>query len=115
VSSRKWFIHHIGVFASDHAASRAFYTAALAPLGIRIGYQADGVAEYWHPERDTPSLSLEITPDSPMRGLHIAFAAPGRAAVDAFHAAAVAAGGVSRLPAGDAHGEPTLALRAPGT
>ncbi|MDX6332171.1 MAG: hypothetical protein QOI83_4554 [Streptomycetaceae bacterium] len=47
VSPTESFIHHIGVFASDHAASRAFYTAVLAPLGIRAGYQADGVAEYW--------------------------------------------------------------------
>jgi catechol 2,3-dioxygenase-like lactoylglutathione lyase family enzyme len=90
------FIHHIGVFASDHDASRAFYTAALKPLGIGVGYEADGVAEYWHPDRDTPSLSLERAGGEPTRGAHIAFTAADRAAVDAFHAAAVAAGGSSR-------------------
>jgi catechol 2,3-dioxygenase-like lactoylglutathione lyase family enzyme len=84
VSSRESFIHHIGVFASDHAASRAFCTAVPAPLGVRAGYQADGAAEYWHPERDTPSLSLETALGTPTGGAHIAFAAPGRAAVDAF-------------------------------
>jgi catechol 2,3-dioxygenase-like lactoylglutathione lyase family enzyme len=52
------FIHHLGVFASDFEASERFYTAALAPLGIAAGYRSDGVAEFWHPDRDTPSVSL---------------------------------------------------------
>jgi catechol 2,3-dioxygenase-like lactoylglutathione lyase family enzyme len=96
VGSPESFIHHIGVFASDLAASRAFYTAALAPLGIRIGYESDVTAEYWHPDRDTPSLSLEQAATGPTRGMHIAFTADGRVQVEAFHAAAVAAGGSSR-------------------
>ncbi|WP_328741569.1 VOC family protein [Streptomyces caniferus] len=92
------FIHHLGVFASDFEVSEAFYTAALGPLGITIGYRADGVAEYWDPERDTPSLSLERAEEAAAvtRGVHIAFAAGSRDAVDRFHAAAPAAGGSSR-------------------
>ncbi|MFJ4846222.1 MULTISPECIES: VOC family protein [unclassified Streptomyces] len=94
--SAERFLHHIGVFAADHEASRAFYTAALAALGVSVGHEADGVVEYWHPDRDTPSLSLERADGQPTRGAHIAFAASDRAAVEAFHAAAVSAGGTSR-------------------
>ncbi len=92
------FVHHLGVFASDFEASERFYTSVLEPLGIGVGYRADGVAEYWHPERDTPSLSLERAEqaNAATRGMHIAFTAGSRDAVDAFHAAAVAAGGTSR-------------------
>ncbi|SCK17231.1 Glyoxalase-like domain-containing protein [Streptomyces sp. WMMB 714] len=92
------FVHHLGVFASDFEASERFYTSALEPLGIGVGHRADGVAEYWHPERDTPSLSLERAEraTAATRGVHIAFTAGSRDAVDAFHAAAVAAGGTSR-------------------
>ena len=92
------FIHHLGVFAADFAASERFYTAALGTLGITAGYRGDGVAEYWRPGEDTPSLSLERAPEATAAtgGVHIAFPADGRDAVDAFHAAAVAAGGASR-------------------
>jgi catechol 2,3-dioxygenase-like lactoylglutathione lyase family enzyme len=31
--------HHLGAFASDFTASRAFYAAALEPLGIVAGYE----------------------------------------------------------------------------
>lgn len=91
-------IHHLGVFASDFAASDAFYTAALAPLGIGAGYRTDSVAEFWQHGGDTPSVSLETarTPEAVTRGLHLAFEAGSRSEVDAFHREAVAAGGVSR-------------------
>ncbi|MFD8567407.1 VOC family protein [Streptomyces sp. NPDC059639] len=90
------FVHHLGVFASDFEASERFYTSALEALGIGVGYRADGVAEYWSPERDMPSLSLERAEGAVTTGVHIAFTAVSRDAVDAFHAAAVAAGGASR-------------------
>ncbi len=91
-------IHHLGVFASDFAASDAFYTAALAPLGIGAGYRTDTVAEFWQHGDDTPSVSLETarTPEATTRGLHLAFEAGSRSEVDAIHREAVAAGGVSR-------------------
>jgi len=92
------FIHHLGVFASDFERSERFYTATLESLGIAAGYRADGVAEYWHPDQDTPSVSLERADPAATttKGMHLAFAAGSRAAVDAFHAAAVAAGGASK-------------------
>jgi catechol 2,3-dioxygenase-like lactoylglutathione lyase family enzyme len=92
------FIHHLGVFASDFERSEKFYTATLDPLGIVAGYRADGVAEYWLLDQDTPSMSLERAESAAAvtKGMHLAFAAGDRAAVDAFHSAAVAAGGVTR-------------------
>lgn len=91
-------VHHIGVFASDFDASESFYTHALAALGIRAGYRTETIAEFWIPDDDAPSLSLETADDSAhvTRGLHIAFEAADREAVDAFHRAAVEAGGTSR-------------------
>ncbi|NQW92144.1 VOC family protein [Curtobacterium sp. VKM Ac-2861] len=91
-------IHHLGVFASDFAASEAFYTAALAPLGVEAGYRTESIAEYWTTGRDTPSVSLETAPTTTTvtRGLHLAFEAASRTEVDAFHRAAVASGGLSR-------------------
>jgi catechol 2,3-dioxygenase-like lactoylglutathione lyase family enzyme len=104
------FIHHLGVFASDFAASERFYTAALRPLGINAGYRADGVAEYWQPEQDTPSLSLERAKNETAvtRGMHIAFMAGNRQEVDAFHAAAVAAGHPGTLHAHGTNTAPTV-------
>lgn len=94
--SAESFLHHIGAFAADREAGRVFFTAVLAPLGVRIGREADVVTECRHPDRGTPSLSLERAGGRPTGGARIAFAAPDRAAAEAFHSAAVAAGGTSR-------------------
>jgi len=84
-------IHHLGVRASDFRASKAFYTGALAPLGIVCFYQAEDVAEFGHESGEGPSLSLHA--GDPTQRVHIAFAAPDRETVDRFHAAALGAGG----------------------
>lgn len=89
-------IHHLGVFASDFEASRTFFAASLRALGIIAGYRNDGVCEFWHSESDTPSLSLHPAKGEITRGLHLAFEARSRAAVDAFFAAAISAGGAER-------------------
>ena len=91
-------VHHLGVFASDFAASEWFYTNALAALDVQAGYRTETIVEFWIPEDDAPSLSLETADDSEhvTRGLHIAFEAADREAVDAFYRAAVHAGGTSR-------------------
>lgn len=91
-------VHHLGVFASDFAASESFYTSALAALGVHAGYRTESIAEYWIPGQDAPSLSLETAPDSAdvTRGLHLAFEAANREAVDAIYRAGVDAGGRSR-------------------
>ncbi|MCF4166280.1 VOC family protein [Zavarzinia compransoris] len=91
-------IDHIGFGVGDLEASRAFYERALAPLGIsvqmavtaeqtgagaHVGFGTAGKPFFWIGTADRP-----MTP-----GLHVAFTAPDRATVDAFHAAALAAGG----------------------
>lgn len=83
-------LDHVGFQSADLPASAAFYDAVLAPLGARrlmdftvaIGYGSDHAA-FW---------LGELNSGEGFRESHIAFAAPDRAAVDAFFAAAVAAG-----------------------
>ena len=77
------------------AASTRFYEAALAPFGIEmaevegaVGFGGVGVG-FGPPG----SVDFFITEGEPAAPMHIAFAAPDRATVDAFHAAALAAGG----------------------
>jgi len=74
--------------------SKAFYTAALGPFGYRLVYEGDeslgfGVGDGG--DDDEPfAVELRGTPGAPC---HIAFTASSAAQVDAFHAAALAAGG----------------------
>ncbi|MFF0464489.1 VOC family protein [Streptomyces mexicanus] len=95
--TERWpFIHHVTFIASDLEASTRFYGAALKPLGV-VGEAADGGAEFWEAELDTPSFGLYPANGATVtQGAHIAFTARDRAAVDAFYAAALAAGGTSR-------------------
>lgn len=55
------------------------------------------MAEFWRPEDDAPSLSLERAIEDVTRGVHLAFAAPDRARVDEFFQAALQAGGRERV------------------
>ena len=85
-------IDHVTFGVSDFARSCAFYDRALAPLGIRrlatFRVRAD-VAGYGD---DRPWFW--IADEDPTRGkLHVALAAESRDLVDAFHAAALEAGG----------------------
>jgi len=98
-------IDHLGISVRDHAASKRFYLAALAPLGIGIvmevpkersgrpsdytGLGANGKPFFWIGEGgDVP------------RGMHLCFTANSRAEVDAFYAAALAAGARDNGPPG---------------
>lgn len=90
-------IDHIGLDVSDLARSRAFYAKALAPLGYRIvsevrpeGAEAPTVVMFG--VGDEPDFVI-AKDKSPGPGNHVAFRAGTRAEVDAFHAAALAAGG----------------------
>lgn len=91
-------IDHIGFPVSDYDRAKAFYAAALAPLGYTLvmevddavnpsghpaaGFGANGKPDFW--------IGGEGGIDKP---LHVAIAAENRAAVDAFHRAALEAGG----------------------
>jgi len=87
-------LDHIGITAADYRKSLAFYEAALAPLGISTMMKFEG------DEGNTSGLGSDtaffwISDGGALAGgrMHLAFTAPNRAAVDAFHAAAIAAGG----------------------
>jgi catechol 2,3-dioxygenase-like lactoylglutathione lyase family enzyme len=90
-------IDHIGIAVRDVARATEFYLKALAPLGIAIVMQVPAGKTGGYPYVGFGSgqkpffwIGQHSGPSGP---LHIAFAAPSRAAVDAFHSAAIAAGG----------------------
>ncbi|CUR78014.1 VOC family protein [Achromobacter xylosoxidans] len=88
---------HIGLGVSDIDESREFLLRALLPLGIELAMK--GPNSVGLGKAGKPSLWLYATAAvSPP--LHIAFAADTRAAVDAFHQAAIAAGGKDNGPPG---------------
>lgn len=88
---------HIALGVASFRKSRAFYTVALAPLGIAIVREGvdwamlgkDGKPGFWFGEYGVPP--------GPM---HLAFVADTRADVRAFYAAAIAAGGIDNGPPG---------------
>ncbi|HTS22560.1 MAG TPA: VOC family protein [Casimicrobiaceae bacterium] len=83
-------IDHTGVGVSDVARSKAFYLAALAPLGYAAIVDQEGYAGFGVP----PKPDFWIGEGAPNRPpLHVAFRAERRAQVDAFYKAALAAGG----------------------
>jgi catechol 2,3-dioxygenase-like lactoylglutathione lyase family enzyme len=96
---RRVVIDHITLGVRDLARSRAFYLAALAPLGFeQIGEWREGMREVaiGPPGLDDFILSLDYEPGT----THVAFAAEDREQVHAFHAAALAAGGRDNGPPG---------------
>jgi catechol 2,3-dioxygenase-like lactoylglutathione lyase family enzyme len=90
---------HVGLNVKDYDATRTFYEEALAPLGWRVvmafdewraaGFGTADKPDFWVTEREPYGT-----------GTHIAFTASDRAAVDAFYAAAVEAGGRDNGPPG---------------
>jgi catechol 2,3-dioxygenase-like lactoylglutathione lyase family enzyme len=92
-------LDHIGINVSDYARSKAFYEKALAPLGIQVvmeygtfcGFGRGGKPDFWIGQGATSFQRAEqlvhITP------VHVSFVALSRADVDAFHGAALEAGG----------------------
>ena len=84
-----YLFDHVSLPVRDLARSRAFYERALQAFGVRVvesslgpGF-ALGDQDFWIREQEMAAGSV-----------HIAFAAPDRETVDAFHTAAVEAGGV---------------------
>lgn len=88
---------HLGFPVTDLARSKAFYDRALAPLGIRVLVEVTedmtgGQGAHLGYGRDRPTFWIG-TGKPAGTGVHVAFSAPDRATVAAFHAAALAAGG----------------------
>ena len=83
---------HVKFGVSDYAASKAFFLQALAPLGVTAGAEGEPAYGIELCGRNAASLCLFESRDTPAP-LHIAFVARTRDEVDAFHRAALAAGG----------------------
>ena len=84
-------LDHVGLDVSDYAASRAFYEQALAPLGIEL--MMEPAPEIGGFGADFPFFWIARRQRGPDSGVHVAFRVDDRATVDAFHEAALAAGG----------------------
>jgi catechol 2,3-dioxygenase-like lactoylglutathione lyase family enzyme len=94
-------IDHLSTYATDYEKTRAFYDAVLPGLGYPRGTEMQTT---WDPEWPTRRMCaygpegrhvlwlIEVREAVSPR--HVAFAAKDRSAVDAFHAAALANGGV---------------------
>ncbi len=89
-------IDHVSIAVREIKASTRFYDSLLAPLGMRrvrespksVGY-GKSYPEFWINERS------KLPPSPADSGVHICLRAPDTAAVDAFHAAALAVGAKS--------------------
>ena len=91
-------LDHIGIDVADIARSRRFYAAALAPLGYVMTKDHGTATGFGVPrgekESSDPAGEFWIAQGDPHPPLtHVAFSAASRAAVEAFHKAALAAGG----------------------
>jgi catechol 2,3-dioxygenase-like lactoylglutathione lyase family enzyme len=82
---------HVKFGVSDYAASKTFFLKALEPIGVRICGEGEPSYGIEIAQGDS-SLCLFQTAEKPAP-LHIAFVAASRDQVDAFHRAALAAGG----------------------
>lgn len=98
-------LDHVGFAVSDAEVSRRFYETALAPLGLKLimtvpaeengsggtahGFGTEGDPFFWIGDNELVG-----------EGTHVAFRADTREQVDAFHEAALAAGGIDNGPPG---------------
>ena len=91
---------HVKFGVSDFVASKAFFLKALEPLGLAVVSQGSPTYGIELSADGKASLCLYQTEEKPAH-LHLAFTAESRQQVDAFHRAALEAGGKD-------HGAPGL-------
>ncbi len=105
-------LSHVSLGTNDFDRAVAFYDAALAPLGLRRLEGFPGAAAWG---RRFPEFWIQVPidgrPAAVGNGTHVAFLAPDRAAVAAFHRVALDAGGRCEGPPGPRphYGEPYFA------
>jgi catechol 2,3-dioxygenase-like lactoylglutathione lyase family enzyme len=101
-------IDHLGFYVRDASKSLAFYSAALAPLGIevvqdqphfkaKLYMRVGGVTFLWLGETNHSDPRIA---NPGVSKVHLGFSAASPAEVDAFYAAALAAGGRDNGPPG---------------
>jgi catechol 2,3-dioxygenase-like lactoylglutathione lyase family enzyme len=88
---------HVKLPVGDLGASRSFYLAALGPLGFELVYDGPSSLGFGPPPYEF--FALELTSE-PIHGVHVAFDAADHAMVEAFHGAALGAGGRDNGPPG---------------
>src|SRR5215210_964492 len=83
-------LDHVGIPVEDCGRSKRFYERALFPLGYGlIAVYDDSAAGFGRASKPDFWIARGAAGDA----VHVAFISPDRATVDAFHAAALAAGG----------------------
>ena len=92
-------LDHAGFEVSDYERSKAFYNEALGPIGLELLMEVPGAGGWGKPSDGKPFFWIAARGRPAVSGAHVAFAVPTTELVDAFHAAALAAGG-------EDHGEP---------
>ena len=90
---------HVKFGVSDYAASKAFFLKALEPLGVTVVTEWPPAGVELSQPNGKVSLCLYQTEEKPAH-LHLAFVAENRRQVDAFHRAALEAGGKDNGPPG---------------
>src|SRR5882724_11416498 len=92
-------LDHVSLGVKDLTRSRAFYDAALRPLGVVRIVDFQGRGSDYGSMPGTLGVEFTITVEEGDRltaaGMHLCFRAPDRKAVEAFHAAANSTGGRS--------------------
>jgi len=101
-------IDHLSTYATDFSATRLFYQSALRPLGFTLQLELVASWDPDFPERRAcafgpagRSIFWVIETRQSVSPRHVAFTAPDRDSVSAFHRAALGAGGTD-------HGAPGL-------
>ncbi|MFC7377322.1 VOC family protein [Brevundimonas sp. GCM10030266] len=92
-------IDHIQLVVADLPASRRFYDAVFATLGIPLGGEAESY--FWVDELFVSSADSEAATGKLTGRHHLAFQAGDRAMVEAFHKAGLAAGGTDNGAPGE--------------
>ena len=90
-------IDHTGLTVADIATSKAFYRAALGPLGYALIMEWEQYAGFGVPPKPDFWIGQGKANVPP---IHVAFRAQNRKEVDAFYKAAMAAGGRDNGPPG---------------
>jgi catechol 2,3-dioxygenase-like lactoylglutathione lyase family enzyme len=97
-------LDHVSIRVANYDRSRQFYLIALAPLGYTLameissgaGFRKGFIPDFWIKQGEPVRVGASDDPLEPGCGgpfVHVAFASDDRATVDAFHRAALAAGG----------------------
>ena len=104
-------LDHINIRVANYDLSKKFYEAALAPLGYTLaievasgaGFSREFIPDFWIKQGESSRVGAGTEPTVPMEpsalagcggpAVHVAFSTDDRSTVDAFHRAALAAGG----------------------